>query len=82
MATVSNFLLMTGEKLPRRKLYRDWTDFVYVCDADHWALLTDEAWKVQKIALDASWDAEEIRNTDWYNNAVPNLAAVQSLTYK
>lgn len=81
MGWVENFLLMTGEKLPRRKLYRDGTDFVYVCDAAHWALLTDPVWRVQKIALDVSWDAEEIRQTDWYENAVPDLTAVQALTY-
>lgn len=72
---------MTGEALPRRKVYRDWTDFVYYCDADHWTALTDPYRKVKKIALDANGDAEEIWETDNYNNLATDLSTVQSLTY-
>lgn len=79
--SVLSFLLMTGEALPRRKVYRDGTSFVYYCDARHWSALTDSVWKVKKIALDWNGDAEEIWETDNYNNLATDLSTVQSLTY-
>ena len=79
--TVENFLLMTWESLPRRKIYKDWATAMYVCDAAHGTALTTAKRKVRKIALDSYWDAEEIWETDSYNNLATDLATVKLLIY-
>lgn len=79
--TVSNFLLMTGQDQQRKKIYRDWADYIYVCDAAHGTALTDPYWKVKKIALDGSGDVDEIWNTDWYDNKATDLVTVQALLF-
>lgn len=83
MWTVENFLLMTWQLLPRKKIYKDTiNDFTYVCDAKHWAALTDPVWRVQKLILDTDGDVEETLETDNYDNLATDLSVVQALTFK
>lgn len=83
MWTVENFLLMTWQLLPRKKIYKDTiNDITYICDAQHGAILTDNVWKVQKLILDGDWDVEETFETDWYNNPATDLSVVQALDFK
>lgn len=82
--TPENYLLMTGQDLPRVKIYPDWGSPVtqYICTAKHWAALTDSVRKVKKVLLNASWDVDEVRETDNYNNSAASLVVVQALTYR
>lgn len=83
MWSVENFLLMTWQLLPRKKIYKDTINSItYVCDAKHWAALTDRVWRVQKLILDVTWDVEETLETDNYDNLATDLSVVQSLTFK
>lgn len=82
MSTVQSFLLMTWERLPRKKQYKDWVSYVYLADAEHGSALTSPVWKVTKIKLDASQDMDEMRETDGYNNLATDLATVQALTFR
>jgi hypothetical protein len=51
--TPENFLIMTGESLPRKKIYKDALNSVtYVCDAIHGTTLTSPFWRVTKLSLD------------------------------
>ena len=79
--SVLSFLLMTGEDLPRKKVYRDWTSYIYSCSAAHWSALTDPKRKVKKASLDVNGDIDEVWNTDNYDNVATDLTAVQSLSY-
>ena len=81
MGTVENFLLMTGESLPRRKVYKDWVDYIYVCDAAKGTALTDPYWRVTKIKLDGAGDMDEIWTNPGYEDLATDLATVQLLTY-
>jgi hypothetical protein len=84
--TVQNYLLMTWEKLPRRKVYTDVqaNDIVYIADADHWTVLTDAKRKVQKLLMvgtGATATLDEIWETDNYDNLASDLATVQWFSY-
>jgi hypothetical protein len=80
--TVQNFLLMTGNMLPRKVVYKDaLNSVIYYADAKHWTALTDPFWRVMKWTLDADGDIVDIVETDWYNNLATDLSVVQSLSY-
>lgn len=80
--TVENFLLMTGNMLPRKVVYKDTLNSViYYADAKHWTALTDPFWRVMKWTLDVDWDIVDVVETDSYNNLATDLATVQWLTY-
>jgi len=80
--TVQNFLLMTGTMLPRKVVYKDaLNNAIYYADAAHGSLITDTVRRVMKGTTDADWDIIDLVETDGYNNAVPDLAAVQLLSY-
>lgn len=80
--TVLNYLLATGERLPRKKQYKDWTSYIYIADAAHGSALTSEVWKVTKIKLDSGGDLDEMWETDWYDNAANSLVVCQWLSYR
>ena len=81
MTTVQSYILMTGADQERRKVYKDGTSYIYVCDAEKWTALTDAKRKVKKIKLDVAWDLDEMRTNKWYVDVATNLVAVQWLTY-
>jgi len=81
MWTVENYLLMIGEKQPRRKVYYD-GDIQYVCDAVHWSALDQTVWKVQKIVLNSDWTLDEIFETDGYDNPATDVTVVSALTFR
>lgn len=75
---VTNFLILTGQTKPRIKIYYDAVNYRYfLCDADHWAALTDPVRKVRRISEGMDYKEE----TDWYDNRATNLSTVQALTY-
>lgn len=80
--TVANFLLMSGELLPRKKTYTDTVNNIkYLCDSAHWSLVTQNVWKVRKMKLDSNGDIEEMRETDGYDNFATDLATVELLSF-
>jgi len=80
--SVSNFLLMSGELLPRKKVYTDAVNSLsYLCDADHGSVLTAKVWKIRKCHLDASGNIEEMWETDGYDNVATDLATVELLSF-
>lgn len=77
-----NFLLMTWQTLPRKKIYDDTVNStVYACDAAYGTAITDDKWRVVRIVTDESGNVD-ITETDNYNNSVDDLSTVQALSYK
>lgn len=77
-----NYLLMTGQTLPRKMIYDDTINTtMYACDAAHGSVLSDKAWRVVRIVTDATGNTD-VQETDWYDNSVEDLATVQALSYK
>lgn len=83
MSTPDNYKLMTNQAQRRVKTYLDpLNNCVYICDAEYWSALTDPVWRVIKSCNDSDDYFDEMMETDWYNYAVPDLAACQALTYR
>jgi len=83
---IKTYLLLTYWIQPRVKVYHDdLNDTVYICDAEHWASISDPLWRVRKLTMSIleSWllAHKDIMETDWYKYSVPNLGAVQLLNY-
>lgn len=81
MSTVQWYLLSTWESQARRKVYKDWVSYIYVCDAVKGTALTDSKWRVTKIALDGAGDMDEIWTNPGYSDPATDLVTVQWLTY-
>ena len=77
-----NFLLMTGQTLPRKFIYNDSVNTtIYACDAAHGTAKTDPKWRVVRIVTDVLWNTD-VQETDAYENVITDLATVQALSYK
>lgn len=75
------YKLMTNQNLQRAKVYRDPLNKRYfLCDAEKWSLITDPVWRVRKVEMVLDY-VHSVTENDWYNAAIPNLAACQVLSF-
>ena len=81
MGSVQSYILMTGWDQERRKVYKDGTDYIYVCDSEKGTALTEAKRKVKKIKLDGAWDLDEMRTNGWYIDPATSLAVVELLSF-